>query len=262
LILEGSARKAIVGGNWKMHETVAESRRLALEIRNALVNSADRVDVFVCPPFISLPAVREALKDSCVMLGAQNCHWEEKGAFTGEISVPMLQDSGCRYVIAGHSERRHKFHEPDEWVCRKVHTIHRHGLIPVVCIGETLEERESGSTNDVVRGQILGSLRDVRTEDMLKTVIAYEPVWAIGTGRTATPDQAQEVHAFIRNILIDIYGLEVALRTRIQYGGSVKPENVAELMAQPDIDGALVGGASLDASSFAKIVSFDAGGGS
>jgi triosephosphate isomerase len=258
--MEAGARKPIIGGNWKMHNNVAESRSLALEIRHALVNAAGRVDVVVCPPFIALPAVHEVLKDSGIFLGAQNCHWEEKGAFTGEISVPMLRDLGCRYVITGHSERRQKFGESDDWVCRKVHAVRRHDLVPILCVGETLEERESGSTKDVVRGQILGSLKDVDTENMLKIVVAYEPVWAIGTGRTAMPDQAQEVHAFIRNILIDVFGLEVALRTRIQYGGSVKPENVAELMAQPDIDGALVGGASLEASSFAKIVSFNAGG--
>ena len=253
-------RKPIVGGNWKMHKTVDEARSLALETRHALVNIADRVDVVVCPPFVALQAVGEVLKDSRVMLGAQNCHWEDKGAFTGEISVPMLVALGCRYCIVGHSERRHKFGETDQWVCRKVHALHGHGLLPIVCVGETLEDRQSGNTKDVVRAQLLGSLKDVGTEHMLKTVIAYEPVWAIGTGKTATPDQAQEVHAFIRNILIDVYGLEVALRVRIQYGGSVKSENMAELMAQPDIDGALVGGASLKASSFAKIVSFDMGG--
>jgi triosephosphate isomerase len=255
-----AVRKPVVGGNWKMHKTVTEARSLALEIRHALVNVADRVDVVLCPPFVALPAVAETLKDSKIILGAQNCHWEEKGAFTGEISVPMLKDLGCSYCIVGHSERRHKFGEPDDWVCRKVHTLHLHGLVPIVCVGETLDERQSGNTKDIVRGQILASLRDVGTEEMLKTTVAYEPVWAIGTGKTATPDQAQEVHAFIRNILIDVYGLEVALRVRIQYGGSVKPENMAELMAQPDIDGALVGGASLEASSFAKIVSFDTGG--
>lgn len=258
--MSDGVRKPIVGGNWKMHNTVTQARKLALETKHALVNAADRVDVVICPPFSALSAVAEVLGGSNVMLGAQNCHWEEKGAFTGEISAPMLEDLGCRYCIVGHSERRHKFGEPDEWVCRKVHALHLHGLSPIVCVGETLEQRESGSTKDIVRGQILGSLRDVGTDHMLKTVIAYEPVWAIGTGKTATPDQAQEVHAFIRNILIDVYGLEVALRIRIQYGGSVKADNMAMLMAQPDIDGALVGGASLEASSFAKIVSFDAGG--
>jgi triosephosphate isomerase len=258
--MSGAVRKPVVGGNWKMHKTVTEARGLALELKHALVNVGDRVDVVICPPFVALPAVGEVLKDTRINLGGQNCHWEEQGAFTGETSVGMLRDLGCTYCIVGHSERRHKFGETDEWVCLKVHALHQHGLIPIVCVGETLEQRESGSTKDIVRAQILGSLRDVDTEQMLKTVIAYEPVWAIGTGKTATPDQAQEVHAFIRNILIDVYGLEVALRVRIQYGGSVKPENIAELMAQADIDGALVGGASLQASSFAGIVSFDTGG--
>jgi triosephosphate isomerase len=255
-------RKPIVGGNWKMHKTVTEARSLALEIKHSLVDAAEKVDVVLFPPFSSIPAVAEVLRDTNIFLGAQNCHWEEKGAFTGEISVPMLRELGCRYCIVGHSERRHKFGESDEWVCRKVHALHRHDLWPIVCVGETLGQRESGSTKDIIRGQILGSLQGLETESMLKTVIAYEPVWAIGTGRTATPDQAQEVHAFARNILSDVYGLEVALRIRIQYGGSVKPGNIAKLMAQPDIDGALVGGASLEASSFAGIVSFNDGGGS
>jgi triosephosphate isomerase len=253
-------RKPIVGGNWKMNNTLKEARGLALEVRHALAGLGGRVDVVVCPPFGALEAVGEALKDSGIALGAQDCFWEEEGAFTGEISVPMLRDLGCRYCIVGHSERRHKFGEPDEWVCRKIHALHRHSLSPIVCVGETLDERESGSTKDVVRGQLLRALEDLDSARMLKTVVAYEPVWAIGTGKTATPEQAQEVHAFIRNILIDIYGLEVALRVRIQYGGSVKPENMAELMAMPDIDGALVGGASLQATSFAKIVLFEAGG--
>jgi triosephosphate isomerase len=260
MILVGSERKCIVGGNWKMNNTVADARSLALATKHALINAADRVDVVVFPPFIALPTVAEVLRDSKIALGAQNCHWEERGAFTGEISVPMLKGLGCEYCIAGHSERRHKFGESDEWVCRKVHALHLHGLTPIVCVGETLEEREAGSTRDLVRGQVLGSLEGVSTENMLNTVIAYEPVWAIGTGKTATPDQAQEVHAFIRNLLIDLHGLEVALRVRIQYGGSVNPGNMADLMAQPDIDGALVGGASLEAASFAKIVSFEAGG--
>jgi len=211
--MRAGVRKPIVGGNWKMHKTVAEARSLALETKHALVNVADRVDVVLCPPFGALAAVGDILKDGKVVLGAQNCHWEDKGAFTGEVSVPMLRDLGCRYCIVGHSERRHKFGEPDQWVCRKANALHLHGLTPIVCVGETLEERESGSTKDVVRGQILGSLKGLSSEQMLKTVIAYEPVWAIGTGKTATPAEAEEVHAFIRNVLIDVYGLEVALRT-------------------------------------------------
>jgi triosephosphate isomerase len=255
------SRKPIIGGNWKMHKTVSEARNLAREIRHALAGFGGGVEVVVCPPFGALAAVGEVLRESGIGLGGQNCYWEDQGAFTGEMSVPMLKDLGCAYCIAGHSERRHKFGESDEWVCRKVGAIHRHGIIPIVCVGETLEEREAGNTNDVVRGQILGSLRDVDSEQMLRTVIAYEPVWAIGTGKTASPGMAQEVHAFIRNVLIDAYGLDVALRTRIQYGGSVKPDNISELMAQPDIDGALVGGASLEASSFAGIVLSSLGGG-
>jgi triosephosphate isomerase len=249
-------RKPVIAGNWKMTKTVGESRKLALEIKNGTMNLTADIDVVVCPPFGSLHAVSEIVKGSGVGLGAQNCHWEEKGAFTGEMSPLMLKDLGCNYAIVGHSERRTYFAEKDEWVSRKARALLAAGLSPIVCVGERLEEREAGSTNDVVRGQVLGSLQGVGPEEMLRVVVAYEPVWAIGTGRTATPEQAQEVHAFIRNLLIDLHGLEVALRTRIQYGGSVKPENTATLMAQPDIDGALVGGASLEASSFLKIVSY------
>lgn len=247
-------RKPIIAGNWKMHMTVAEARKLALDIKNGTVNLVEGVDVVVCPPFSALSPVAEVLKDSGVKVGAQNCFWEEKGAFTGEISAPMLQEIGCEYTIVGHSERRTYFGEPDDWVAKKAAAVLGHGISPIVCVGEKLEEREAGTTKDIVRGQLLGSLREIDSEQMLKTVIAYEPIWAIGTGRTATPDQAQEVHAFIRNVLIDLHGLEVALRMRIQYGGSVKPDNIADLMAQPDIDGALVGGASLEAASFTKIV--------
>jgi triosephosphate isomerase len=259
--LADDVRRTIIGGNWKMYKTLAGARSTALGIRHALAGLGGGIEVVVCPPFGALNAVGEVLKGSMIALGAQNCHWEEEGAFTGEMSVPMLKDLGCTYCIVGHSERRHKFGEPDDWVCRKSHALHGHGLSPIVCVGETLEERESGGMKDVVRGQLLGSLRNVDSGQMLRTVIAYEPVWAIGTGRTASPDQALEVHAFIRNILVDMYGLEVALRVRIQYGGSVKPDNTTALLAQPDIDGALVGGASLEASSFAKIVLATTGGG-
>jgi triosephosphate isomerase len=200
------------------------------------------------------------LRESKVCLGAQNCYWEEKGAFTGEMSPVMLKDMGCCYTIVGHSERRNVFGEPDEWVAKKAAALLGQNISPIVCVGEKLEEREAGTTKDVVRAQVLGSLRGIESEQMLKTVVAYEPIWAIGTGKTATPDEAQEVHAFIRNVLIDLHGLEVALRVRIQYGGSVKPNNIASLMVQPDIDGALVGGASLEAASFAEIVAFRSGG--
>jgi triosephosphate isomerase len=250
----------MIAGNWKMYRTAAEARQLAIEIKNATINLTQDVDVLVCPPFGSLYAVGEVLKESQVRLGAQNCFWEDEGAYTGEISPVMLKELGCEFVIVGHSERRNHFGETDEWIANKAKAVLKHELWPIVCVGEQLNEREAGTTQDVVRGQILGSLRGITSDEMLKTVIAYEPVWAIGTGKTATPEQAQEVHAFIRNILIDLHGLEVALRVRILYGGSVKPKNIKTLMAEPDIDGGLVGGASLDAGSFSEIVAYRAGG--
>jgi triosephosphate isomerase len=253
-------RKPIIAGNWKMHKSVAEARKLALDIKNATMSHAERIDVVVCPPFASLYPVAEVLKGSKIYLAAQNCYWEDKGAFTGEISPVMLRDIGCTYTITGHSERRSIFAETDQWVANKAKALLAHGISPIVCVGEKLEDREAGTTKDIVRAQILGSLRNIDSEEMLRTVVAYEPIWAIGTGKTATPEQAQEVHAFIRNVLSDLHGLEVALRVRIQYGGSVKSNNIASLMAQSDIDGALVGGASLEARSFAEIVAFRAGG--
>lgn len=252
-------RKPVIAGNWKMNKTVGEARGLALEIRNKTLNLAGAVDVIVCPAFTALPAVADVLKDSHVGLGAQNLYWEEKGAYTGEISAAMLVDAGCRYVILGHSERRKYFGEGDADVSKKARAALAAGLNPIVCVGETLEQREAGTTKDVIRGQVQGSLRGLGEDDMLHTIVAYEPVWAIGTGKTATPETAQDVHAFIRNILIDLFGLEVALRVRIQYGGSVKPDNIRDLMAQPDIDGALVGGASLEGRAFANIVGYSGG---
>jgi len=257
--VKAELRKPIIAGNWKMYKTVGEARKLALDVKNGSLGVADRLDVVLCPPFGSLQAVGEVIRGSKINLGAQNCFWEDEGAFTGEMSPRMLKDLGCRYTIVGHSERRSYFGETDDSVAKKARALVRHEISPIVCVGERLEEREAGATQSVVRGQLLGSLRDVAADEILKTVIAYEPVWAIGTGKTASPAQAQEVHAFIRNILIDLYGLEVALRIRIQYGGSVKADNISALMAQPDIDGALVGGASLDATSFAKILSFTTG---
>jgi triosephosphate isomerase len=252
-------RKPVIAGNWKMNKTVGEARSLAIEVKHRVINLTGEVEVVVCPPYTALAAVAEVLGQSDVGLGAQNLYWEPKGAYTGEVSAGMLVDAGCRYVILGHSERRKYFAEKDEEVARKAHAARAAGLTPFVCVGETLEEREAGVMKDVVRGQVLGSLRGMNEENMLHVILAYEPVWAIGTGKTATPEQAQEVHAFIRNILIDLYGLEVALRVRIQYGGSVKPENIRDLMAQPDIDGALVGGASLEAETFAKLVGYKGG---
>jgi triosephosphate isomerase len=258
--VKSEARRPIIAGNWKMYKTTGEARKLALDIRNASVNLAGDIDIVLCPPFTSLYAVGEVLKGSRVILGAQDCFWEGEGAFTGEISPIMLEDLGCRYCIVGHSERRTHFGETDDGVSAKARALVGRGVSPIVCVGERLDEREAGATKDVVRGQVLGSLRGLSSDEVLSSVVAYEPVWAIGTGKTATPDQAQEVHAFIRNILIDLYGLEVALRIRIQYGGSVKADSIGALMAQGDIDGALVGGASLDASSFMKIVAYKTGG--
>ncbi len=255
-----ATRKPIIAGNWKMNKTVAEARKLALDIKNGTLSESSDVEVLICPPFGSLYPVAEVIKGSAVRLGAQNCYWEKKGAFTGEMSPAMLKDLGCAYTIVGHSERRSYFRETDRWVSKKARALLDADIWPIICVGEVLEDREAGRTNDVVRGQVLGSLDGLGAEDILRTVLAYEPVWAIGTGKTATPEQAQEAHAFIRNILIDLYGLEVALRVRIQYGGSVKPENVTALMGQPDIDGALVGGASLEAASFLKLVAFKSGG--
>lgn len=252
-------RKPIIAGNWKMYKTIDEARNLAIEIKNKTLSLTDGVDVVICPAFTALAAVAEVLRGSRVGLGAQDLHWEGEGAYTGEVSAGMLSDAGCGYVILGHSERRKYFGETDTNVSRKAHAAQASGLKPFICVGETFEEREAGITKDVVRGQVLGSLRDISEDNMLSVILAYEPVWAIGTGRTATPEQAQEVHAFIRNILMDLYGLEVALRVRIQYGGSVKPDNIVHLMAQPDIDGALVGGASLEAETFAKIVGYKGG---
>ncbi len=252
-------RKPIIAGNWKMNKTIDAARSLAIEIRNKTLNLTGSVEVVVCPTFTALAAVADVLKGSGVGVGAQNLHWEDKGAYTGEISAGMLVDAGCRYVITGHSERRKYFGETDADVSRKARAAQAAGLVPFICVGETLEEREAGTMKDVIRGQVVGSLRDMTGENILHTVLAYEPVWAIGTGKTASPEQAQEVHAFVRNILIDLYGLEVALRVRIQYGGSVKPDNVKDLMAQPDIDGALVGGASLEAGSFAELVGYKGG---
>jgi triosephosphate isomerase len=252
-------RRPVIAGNWKMYKTTGEARKLALDIKNASVNLADDVEVVLCPPFGSLYVVAEVLRGSKVRLGGQNCHWADEGAFTGEVSPRMLADLGCLYAIVGHSERRTYFGETDQGVAKKAKALVSAGVSPIVCVGERLGEREGGITQDVVRGQVLGSLAGLSAEDMLRTVIAYEPVWAIGTGKTATPAQAQEVHAFIRNVLIDLHGLEVALRVRIQYGGSVKGDNIGALMAQSDIDGALVGGASLEASGFMKIVAFRTG---
>jgi len=245
-------RKAIVAGNWKMHKTSREAAELAAEIKREL-GDMDQVECVLCPPFTSLRAVREVIAGSRLQLGAQNCHWEKQGAFTGEVSAPMLLEEGCSYVIIGHSERRQYFAETDETVARRVRGALDAGLKTIVCVGETLAEREAGTTCSVVERQVRIGLSQVGATDWDRVVLAYEPVWAIGTGRNATAEQAQEVHAWIRKILRELGG-EAAERVRIQYGGSVKPENARELFSQPDVDGGLIGGASLKADSFAAIV--------
>ena len=247
-------RKPVVAGNWKMHKTAAEAQALARELRNALGVVRDQVEVVLAPPFTALYPVGKAVEDSNLLLAAQNCHAEAQGAFTGEVSAPMLKELGCRYVILGHSERRQLFGETDEGVNRKVKAVLAAGMLPIVCVGETLQERESGRTLEVVSRQLAGGLAGMDAAAVARLVIAYEPVWAIGTGKTATSAQAQEVHAHVRGWVAQAFGKEAAAAVRIQYGGSVKADNAAELLGQPDVDGALVGGASLKAADFAAIV--------
>jgi triosephosphate isomerase len=246
-------RKKFIAGNWKMFTTAATARQLAAAVVGGL-GGDDRVTVAVCPPFPYLLPVAETLRGSPVGLGAQNLYPEKEGAFTGEVSPTMLTDVGCRYVIVGHSERRHKLGESDAFIHRKVHAGLAAGLTVILCVGETLEEREAGATEAVLERQVPSGLAGVSGDALARVVIAYEPVWAIGTGRNATPEQAQAAHAFIRGRVAGICGAEPAGRLTIQYGGSVKAENVPSLLHQPDVDGALVGGASLQAESFLAIV--------
>jgi len=250
-------RRPILAANWKMHMTKAEARAFVAAFR-PLVAGAAGVDVVLAPPFTLLDSMAEALAGSAVLLAAQNVHPAERGAFTGEVAAGMLADLGCAYAIVGHSERRALFGEDDAFIASKAAALLARDLRPIVCIGETLEEREADRTYEVLGSQLAGSLADIPAQRADEIVVAYEPVWAIGTGRTATPELAQAAHAFIRERLCQRFG-EAGGRVRIQYGGSVKPENAAELMSQPDIDGALVGGASLEPESFAKIVHFAAG---
>jgi triosephosphate isomerase len=246
-------RIPIIAGNWKMHKAGQEAVDLASALQQRL-KDVNRVKVVICPPFTSLPLVRRAVEGSNISLGAQNMHWEEKGAYTGEVSPTMLLTAGCEYVIIGHSERRALFSETDDTVSLKTKSSLKFDLSPIICVGETLVQREANETKEVVEHQVKGALRDLDFADAQKTVIAYEPVWAIGTGRTATPEQANEIHGFIRELLSSEFGEECAEKINILYGGSVKPENSRELLEMPEIDGALVGGASLDAGSFEKIV--------
>ena len=248
-------RKTIIAGNWKMHKTIVEAIELANGLKRELFKlDFNAVDVVLCPAFTALSEVAEVLAETGIGLGAQDIYWLDEGAFTGEVSPLMLRDAGCQYVIIGHSERRQFFGESNEGVNKKIKAALRAGLTPIVCVGENLQEREANKTFKVIDDHINNGLVDISASDMLNLVIAYEPVWAIGTGRTATPEQAQEVHKYIRDLLKKKYGQEVSDSVRIQYGGSVKPENITELMNNPDVDGALVGGASLKVDSFSAIV--------
>ena len=246
-------RKLLIAGNWKMHKTINEAIELVNNLKRELVD-IEEADVAVCPVYTALSEVSDILTGSNIKLGAQNVYWQEKGAFTGEVAPSMLKDLDCYYVIIGHSERRKYFFETNETVNKKIKAAQGIGLVPIFCIGETLDEREAEKTIDVVQTQLADGLEGLDGESITKLVIAYEPVWAIGTGKTATPAQAQEVHEFIRNWLRKKYSDEVAANVRILYGGSVKPSNAKELMQQVDIDGALVGGASLESDSFVEIV--------
>lgn len=246
-------RKLIIAGNWKMNKTVAEALDLVTGLKRELANVKE-VDIVVCPPFTALSEVSKAILDSNIRLGAQNMSEHPGGAYTGEISALMLKEFSVRYVILGHSERRQYQKETNELVARKAMAAHSAAIKPIICIGETLEERETGRTTSVLEQQLAGSLQGLSADQMLETIIAYEPVWAIGTGRNATAEQAQEAHAFIRSWLAARFGEAVARKVRIQYGGSVKPSNARELMSQPDVDGALVGGASLEVRSFSDII--------
>ena len=246
-------RKPIIAGNWKLNKTIQEAVDLAAALKEDLKDVTE-VDIVVCPVFTALAAVSNALKESRIGLGAQDIFWEDAGAYTGEVSAPLLKDSGVQYVVIGHSERRQYFAETNESVNKKTRTALKHQLIPIVCVGETLQERESGRTKQIIHQQCEGSLAGFSDEEFKRIIIAYEPVWAIGTGKTATPQQAQEAHYFIRQLLKTMHNEKTASMVRIQYGGSVKPDNTADLMAQPDIDGALVGGASLKREDFVQIV--------
>jgi len=248
-------RRPLLAGNWKMHTTVEDACQLAAEIAKCSAGLTDR-DVLLAPPYTVLTEVAHVLQESEVLIASQSVCWEEQGAFTGEISPAMVTSAGGTAAIIGHSERRQIFHEDHEIINKRFLGAVKFGLIPIFCIGETLEERESGKTFELLEKQLREGLAGVDHKDMSKTVIAYEPVWAIGTGKTATKEQAQEVHAFIRKLLAEMFEKDIADSVRILYGGSVKPDNVDELMAQPDIDGALVGGAALDAESFCRIINF------
>lgn len=247
-------RRKVVAGNWKMNMNLSGTIELISAIKNELSKSDSKSEVIVCPPFTSLETAVTVVKGSSIKVGAQNMHYESDGAFTGEISADMLKSVGCEYVILGHSERRTLFGESDEMINKKVKKALSSGLKPIFCVGETLEERESNLTEKVVEKQVKNGLSGISESELSELIIAYEPVWAIGTGKTASPEQAQEVHKFIRNLISKLYSNNLADNLVIQYGGSVKPDNAEELFSQPDIDGGLIGGASLKADSFISIV--------
>jgi len=250
-----SMRKPVLAGNWKMYKTASETSAF-LKAFIPLTANASNVDIVICPPYVNLAAAAGAARGSAVEIGGQDVFWLREGAYTGEISAPMLAAIGCRWVIVGHSERRQYFHETDETVLKKTQAALEAGLTPIVCVGERLEEREAGATETVLRTQCAGGIAGLTAEQFAHIVIAYEPVWAIGTGKTATPEMAAHAHGVLRSEMTACYGKEAAENCRILYGGSVKPDNIKGLMAQKDIDGALVGGASLDPASFATIVNY------
>ncbi|GFR38473.1 triosephosphate isomerase [Insulibacter thermoxylanivorax] len=245
-------RTPIIAGNWKMFKTAGEAVSFVNEVKGKAEIAG--VESVICAPFTALPALAEAVKGTSLKIGAQNMHWEESGAYTGEISGPMLQDLGVHYVIIGHSERRAYFAETDETVNKKVHAAFKYGITPIICVGEKLEEREAGQTKEVCRVQTEAALQGLTAEQAAQAVIAYEPIWAIGTGKSSTAEDANEVISYIRERVAAVFGQETADKIRIQYGGSVKPSNIREFMQQPDIDGALVGGASLEAASYIQLV--------
>lgn len=245
-------RKRIIAGNWKMFKTASEALAFVNEVKGKAEH--EQVESVICAPFTSLPALAEAVQGTTLKLGAQNVHWEEQGAFTGEVSGPMLQHLGVEYVIIGHSERRAYFAETDDIVNNKVHAAFRYGMTPIICVGEKLEEKEAGQTKDVCRTQVKGALQQLTAEQVKQVVIAYEPIWAIGTGRSSTAADANEVIAFIRQEIAALYNEETAAQVRIQYGGSVNPANIGQFLSESDIDGALVGGASLEPESYIQLI--------
>lgn len=246
-------RRLIIAGNWKMNKTISEAEALAKELKMQFKDTTD-IEIVLCPPFTALSSISQIIDETNIELGAQNMHWEPDGAFTGEISPLMLKDLGVKFVIIGHSERRQYFGETNETVNKKVKAAFKYGLVPIMCVGEKLSEREENMTFEVLNDQIENGLKELYDVDLTKVIIAYEPVWAIGTGRTATPEVAQEAQRFIRRKLAEIFSKDIAHNIRIQYGGSVKPQHAKDLLSQSDIDGALVGGASLEARDFTEIV--------